>query len=120
MATLSLGAIPLAGDDAFARQRMLRRRMRALAAAGFAAFAAVTVIAATAYPSTGFSGAALLFGLGAAVVFEGVRQADRHYIAPLLARCQEDFSRQIAALFGPIQRREPLAQGASQPVAGRD
>jgi hypothetical protein len=75
-------------------------RVASLCAAGAAALLLASVVQAYfqggILPATGVTVAGLLF------LLEAFRQADRVFLAPLQAKCQDDYSRQIDTLLRPL------------------
>lgn len=89
-------------DEASERRRRLRQRMRVATIAATSSLASLAGIVAYAYVA---SDALTAFGLlfaGFLMLLEAFRQADRRFIAPLQARCQDDYNRQIDMLLGPL------------------
>jgi hypothetical protein len=90
-----------------ARRQELQRRMRI---ASFIAAAAVIVLAAAVAQAYMQGSALLAFGIlsaGLLFLFEAFRRADRAYLAPLQAACQDDYSRQVDLLLRPLLADEP-------------
>ena len=100
-------AIPFAcvapvDDAASDRRRRLRLRMRVASILASSFIAALAAFVIYAYVASGALTAFGLFLLGGATLFEACRQADRRFIAPLQAICQDDYNRQLDTLLGPI------------------
>jgi hypothetical protein len=102
MATIPFSCIAPVDPEGRARRQALQKRMRlasscvALAVASLVAGVAQTYFIAGAFPAAG------LLVAGAPFLFEAFRQADRLFLAPLQAECQDDYSRQIDALLQPL------------------
>jgi hypothetical protein len=89
-------------DAASDRRRQLRQRMRVATIAATSLLASLAAIVAYAYIAGGALTAFGLFLAGCITLFEAFRQADRRFIAPLQARCQDDYNRQLDTLLGPL------------------
>jgi hypothetical protein len=104
MAAIPFTCVAPVDDDANARRRLLRQRMRLGSIAGVTAFVALAACVAHAYLQIGPLMAIGFLAVGCLFLFEAFRQADQRFIAPLQARCQEDYNRQLDALLGPLFR----------------
>jgi hypothetical protein len=99
-------------DEASERRHLLRQRMRVTTIAAASSFASLAGIVAYAYiASDALTALGLLF-IGFLTLLEAFRQVDRRFIAPLQARCQDDYNRQIDTLLGPLfkSRAQPRVE----------
>jgi hypothetical protein len=85
-----------------ARRNALQKRMRLASALAAAAVAILAGAVAQAYIQGGALPAAGILVAGLLFLFEAFRRADRTYLAPLQAACQDDYSRQIDLLLRPL------------------
>ena len=85
-----------------ARRHALRKRMRVASFLVTAAIAILSAAIAQAYLQGGVLPASGILVAGALFLFEAFRRADRAYLAPLQAACQDDYSRQIDILLRPL------------------
>lgn len=102
MATIPFNCVAPVDPQGRARRQALQKRMRL---ASFCVTAAAATLAAVVAQTYVFGGAWLAAGLlvaGSLCLFEAFRQADRLFLAPLQAECQNDYSRQIDALLRPL------------------
>jgi hypothetical protein len=112
MTAIPFACVAPVDDDASDRRRQLRKRMRIGTIAALSSLASLAGIVAYGYMAAGALTAFGLFFIGAITLFEAFRQADRRFIAPLQARCQDDYNRQIDALLGPLfESRAPRRSG---------
>ena len=88
-----------------ARRETLRRRMRLASACVAGAVGLLLVGVVQAYLQGGAIAAAGLLIAGALCLLEVFRHADRVFLAPLQAACQNDYSRQVDALLRPLLQR---------------
>jgi hypothetical protein len=115
MIAIPFSCVAPADEAASDRRRRLRQRMRVAAIAAALATIALAAIVAYGYVASGVLTAAGLLFVGCITLLEAFRQADRRFIAPLEARCQDDYNRQIDVLLGPLfqsgaQRRIELPE----------
>ena len=89
-------------DEASERRHQLRQRMRIATIAATSSLASLAGIVAYAYVASDALTAFGLLFVGTLMLLEAFRQADRRFIAPLQARCQDDYNRQIDTLLGPL------------------
>jgi hypothetical protein len=110
MHTLPFPCIAPVDPQGRARRQALQKRMR-LASLCVSA-AAVTLVAGVAqtYLEGGIVPAAGLLVAGALFLLEAFRQADRLFLAPLQAECQNDYSRQIDSLLLPLLQGNSAAE----------
>jgi hypothetical protein len=107
MTTIPFPCVAPVDDEASARRRQLRQRMRVATIAALSSLASLAGIVVYAYvASTALTAFGLLF-TGVLTLLEAFRQADRRFIAPLQARCQDDYNRQIDTLLGPLFELRP-------------
>ena len=85
-----------------ARRHELQTRMRIASAFVAAALAILAGAVAQAYLQGGPVLAAGILVAGSLFLFETFRRADRVYLAPLQAACQDDYSRQVDLLLRPL------------------
>jgi len=85
-----------------ARRLALQKRMRIASFCASAAAATLVAGTAQAYLQGGLLAATGLLVAGMLLLLETFRVADRHFLAPLQAECQDDYSRQIDALLRPL------------------
>ncbi|HEX2116665.1 MAG TPA: hypothetical protein VHM01_19850 [Alphaproteobacteria bacterium] len=81
-----------------------------------AAIAILAAAVAQAYVQGGALLAAGILVAGALFLFEVFRRADRAYLAPLQAACQEDYSRQVDILLRPLLDDEAPAADRARRV----
>lgn len=98
----SISVSPFAPHDevACARRRALQQRMRVLAGGSVLLFGCLGALSFQAYLAQGLLTAFGLFAMGGVFLFEAVRQADRRFVAPLQALCQDDYSRHVELVLG--------------------
>jgi hypothetical protein len=89
-------------DEASERRRQLRQRMRIVTIAALSTLASLAALVVYAYVASDALTAFGLLFVGVVTLLEAFRQADRRFIAPLQARCQDDYNRQIDVLLGPL------------------
>lgn len=85
-----------------ARRHALQKRMKIASALVAAAIAILAAAVTQAYVQ---GGSLLAFGIlvsGVLFMFEAFRRADRAFLAPLQAACQDDYSRQLDMLLRPL------------------
>lgn len=102
MATIPFTCIAPVDPQGRARRLALQKRMRI---ASFCVIAsAATLVGGTtqAYFEGGILPAAGFLVVGMLLLLEAFRVADRLYLAPLQAECQDDYSRQIETLLRPL------------------
>jgi hypothetical protein len=102
MATIPYTCVAPVDDDAEARRRALQQRMRVASIVGTVALAGLVACVIHAYLASGVLTAIGLLFIGGLFLFEAFRQADQRFIAPLQARCQDDYNRQVEMLLGPL------------------
>jgi hypothetical protein len=78
-------------------------RLASICVSGTAGLLAVAV--AQAYAQGGILPAAGLLAAGTLGLLEAFRHADRVFLAPLQAACQNDYSRQVDTLLRPLLQR---------------
>jgi hypothetical protein len=102
MSTIPFTCIAPADPLGRARRLALQKRMR-IASLCVVVCAAVLVAAIMqAYLVGGVLPAVALLVAGMLCLFEAFRVADRHFLAPLQAECQDDYSRQVDTLLRPL------------------
>jgi len=106
MATIPFNCVAPVDPQGRARRQALQRRMRLASFSVMAAAAALAAGVAQTYMLGGVLPAAGLLVAGMLFLFEAFRQADRLFLAPLQAECQDDYSRQIDALLRPLLRAD--------------
>jgi hypothetical protein len=82
--------------------------MRIATIAALSSLGSLASVVAYAYMTAGAMTAVGLVFIGCITLLEAFRQADRRFIAPLQARCQDDYNRQIEALLGPLLEPRPM------------
>ena len=92
-----------------ARRHALQKRMKIASALVAAAVAILAGAVAQAYIQGGSLLAAGILVAGTLFLFEAFRRADRAFLAPLQAACQDDYSRQLDMLLGPLLDDEGAA-----------
>jgi hypothetical protein len=102
MATIPFNCVAPVDPQGRARRQTLQKRMRLASFCVIAAAATLAAIVAQTYVLGGAWPAAGVLVAGALCLFEAFRQADRFFLAPLQAECQDDYSRQIDALLRPL------------------
>jgi hypothetical protein len=102
MPTLPFACIAPVDPEGRARRIALQRRMRIASVCVFAATVILVAGIAQAYFQGGILPAAGLLVAGVLLLLETFRLADRHFLAPLQAECQDDYSRQIDRLLRPL------------------
>jgi hypothetical protein len=85
-----------------ARRLALQKRMRLASVCVSGAAALLVVGVAQTYLQDGVLPAMGLLAAGTLFLLEAFRQADRLFLAPLQAECQNDYSRQIDTLLRPL------------------
>src|SRR5688572_21948498 len=85
-----------------ARRHALQKRMKVASALVAAAVAILAGAVAQAYIQGGTLLAAGILVSGMLFLFEAFRRADRAFLAPLQAACQDDYSRQLDMLLRPL------------------
>jgi hypothetical protein len=109
MATIPFTCIAPADPQGSARRRELQKRMRIATLCFAASGASLLAGIAQTYMVGGILPAAGLLIAGTLFLFEAFRQADRLFLAPLQAQCQDDYSRQIDALLRPLLGADGIA-----------
>jgi hypothetical protein len=85
-----------------ARRLALQKRMRVASLCVSGAAALLVAGTAQTYMHGGILPAMGLLVAGTLFLLEAFRQADRLFLAPLQAECQNDYSRQIDTLLRPL------------------
>lgn len=102
MATIPFNCVAPVDPQGRARRQALQRRMRLASFCVIAAAATLAAGVAQTYILGGMLPASGLLVAGTMFLFEAFRHADRLFLAPLQAECQNDYSRQIDALLRPL------------------
>lgn len=104
MPALPFSCIAPVDPQGAARRQALQKRMRLASICVSAAAALLVAGVAQTYVQGGILPAAGLLVAGTLFLLEAFRQADRLFLAPLQAECQNDYSRQIDNLLQPLLR----------------
>lgn len=102
MSALPFPCIAPVDPSGAARRLALQRRMRLASLCALAAAALLLASVVQAYFQGGILPAIGILVTGLLFLLEAFRQADRLFLAPLQAECQDDYSRQIDALLRPL------------------
>lgn len=102
MMTIPYACVAPANEDAGARRHALRRRMRIMSIIGTAALAGLAACVTYIYLQGGALAAIGALFIGGIVLFEAFRRADQRLIAPMQARCQDDYNRQVELILTPL------------------